>query len=403
MIKKVTLEDIGKKLGVSAVTVSKALKDQKGVSDQLREEIQRTAREMGYSKRSRAHNMRISHTIGIIAAERFLQEHQSFYWVLYQQLAGRIMEKSSTALFEVVSAKEEANDILPRVIEEQRADGLIILGTFSRRYMEFLYYAPERTVPLICLDSEVGLERDDAVIGDNVGGGYVMTNYLLSLGHRRIGYVGTLLTTSSIDDRYLGYVKALLHHGIEVNQEWIIKDRDRVTGRLLKSSELCLPISRRGKKNGKLLEKSSVFGSAENEMQMDRMRTVEISAEKTIVDKRLANEMPLDRLLADEMPTAYFCNCDLTASRLIEALSMRGLRVPQDVSVVGFDNHLPKGISGTDITTYEINAKLMVAKAVSRIFQKMDNPSSPGGVTVIGGNFIERTSAVRVGEPVPYI
>lgn len=352
MIKKVTLEDIGKKLGVSAVTVSKALKDQKGVSGQLKEEIQRTAREMGYSKRSRAHNMRISHTIGIIAAERFLKEHQSFYWVLYQQLAGRIMEKSSTALFEVVSAEEEANDILPRVIEEQRADGLIILGTFSRRYMEFLYYAPERTVPLICLDSEIGLERDDAVIGDNVGGGYVMTNYLLSLGHRRIGYVGTLLTTSSIDDRYLGYVKALLHHGIEVNQEWIIKDRDRVTGRLLKSSELCF--------------------------------------------------QP-DRLPADETPTAYFCNCDLTASCLIEALSMCGLRVPQDVSVVGFDNHLPKGISSAGITTYEINAKLMVTKAVSRIFQKMDNPSSPGGVTVIGGNFIERTSAARVGEPVPYI
>ncbi len=363
MMKKVTLEDIGKKLGVSAVTVSKALKNQKGVSSQLKEEIQRTAREMGYSRRSRAHNMRISHTIGILVADRFLEEHQFFYWVLYQQLAGRIMEKSSTALLEVVSAEAEKNDILPRIIEEQRADGVIILGTFLRRYMEFLYYAPERTVPLVCLDSEVGLERDDAVIGDNVGGGYVMTNYLLSLGHRRIGYVGTLLTTSSIDDRYLGYVKALLHHGIEVNQDWIIKDRDRATGKLLKSSELCLPVPRRQQENRSLT----------------------------------------DRLLMNETPTAYFCNCDLTASCLIEALSMRGLRVPQDVSVVGFDNHLPKGTSGMDITTYEINAKMMVARAVSRIFQKIDNPSAPGGVAVIGGNFIERGSAARVGEPVPYI
>lgn len=353
MEKKVTMEDIGKKLGVSVVTVSKALRDQKGVSEPLKEQIRQTAGEMGYRKSSRAHNMRISHTIGIIVAERFLEEHQSFYWSLYQQLAGRITEKGSTPLLEVIGTDKEMENVLPRIIAGQRSDGIIIMGTFRRSYMELLHSATERTMPLVCLDSEVESERDDAVISDNIGGGFAMTSYLLSLGHKRIGYVGTLLTTSSIDDRYLGYVKALLQHGIRVNDDWILQDRDRVSGRLFRSGQIRLPAS----------------GSRGTE----------------------------------ELPTAYFCNCDLTAQKLIEALAMKGLRVPEDISVVGFDNHLPGGVPDAGITTYEINAKMMVAKTVSRIFQKMDNPTFSGNVLVVGGSFIERGSAARIGDPVPYV
>lgn len=353
MEKKVTMEDIGKRLGVSVVTVSKALRGQKGVSRQLQEQIRRTAGEMGYQKSSRAHNMRVSHTIGIIIAERFLQEHQSFYWSLYQRLAGRITEKDSTPLLEVISAGKENGNVLPSIIAGQRADGIIIMGTFKRSYMELLHSAPERTAPLVCLDSETDSERDDAVISDNIGGGCVMTNYLLSLGHRRIAFVGTLLATSSIDDRYLGYTKALLQHGIEVNYSWILPDRDRTSGALYKSGQIRLPEALDGAKEG--------------------------------------------------LPTAYFCNCDLTANTLIEALAARGLRVPEDISVVGFDNHLPGGVPDAGITTYEINSKMMVAKVVSRIFQKIDNPSFSGNVVVVGGNFIERKSAARVGEPVPFV
>ena len=184
MAKRVTMEEIGKKLGVSVVTVSKALRDQKGVSGQLKEQIRQTADELGYRKSSRAHNMKISHTIGIIIAERFLEEHQSFYWSLYQQLAGRITERGSTPLLEVISAEKETGGELPRIIAGQRSDGLIVMGTFRRSYMEQLHSAPERTMPMVCLDSEVESERDDAVISDNIGGGYV------DPGAGRGGYAG---------------------------------------------------------------------------------------------------------------------------------------------------------------------------------------------------------------------
>lgn len=352
MNKRVTLEEIAKVHGVSAVTVSKALKDQKGVSEQLKTQIRKTAEEMGYRRTSRAHNMRISHRVGVIIAERFLGEPQSFYWTLYRKLAGQIAEKGNTSLLEVVSASDEADTALPRILAERRCDGIIVIGTFRREYAVRLNHAPERTVPLVYLDADAESGYSDIVVSDNIGGGYAMTNYLLSLGHRRIAYVGTLLATSSIDDRYLGYTKALLRHGIETERRWIIDDRDRENGRLLESEELL----------------SEIIGWKK-----------------------------------EDMPTAYFCNCDLTAGRLIRAFEMMGMQVPGDVSVVGFDNHLPDALPNVGITTYETDTKTMVAKAVSRILRKIDNPGYAGGIMVVGGNFIERKSAKSIGKGVPYV
>lgn len=350
MGKRVTLEEIGKLLGVSAVTVSKALKDQKGVSDELRLRIQQTAAELGYRKSRRAHNQKIPRTIGVIIAERFLENHQSFYWALYQKLAERVLEKECVSVLEIISGPTEVAGMLPKLLEEKRVDGAVIVGNLKRGYMESLYRAFGGEIPLICLDSELGPSRRDTVISDNIGGGYELTDYLLSLGHRRIGFVGTFLTTSSIDDRYLGYVKALLERGLEAKKEWLIEDRDRESGALLGAEALQLP------------------------------------------------EDPK----AETAPTAYFCNCDVTAAVLIRALEARGLRVPEDVSVVGFDNHLPKGNPDIRITTYEIDARLMAVKTVSRILKKIESPNDMGGITVIGGRFIEGNSARRIGPAVPF-
>ena len=89
MAKTVRLIDIGKKLGVSAVTVSKALSGQKGVSEEMREKIVRLADEMGY-KRSDSQiesSKEKSFTIGVIVDDRYLGENQTFYWKLYLEIS----------------------------------------------------------------------------------------------------------------------------------------------------------------------------------------------------------------------------------------------------------------------------------------------------------------------------
>ncbi len=342
MSKKYTLADIAAEIGVSAVTVSKALSGQKGVSDEMRERIIQKADEMGYRRTEHRIRQRDRITLGVIVAERYLEESQSYYWKLYQDVVLETAAKKGFAILEVIDAKAEENGWLPKTVTEGQVQGLVVLGDFHQNYRELL--VRDADIPLAALDTSLG-EDCDAVAAANITGGAKMTDYLCSLGHQKIGFVGTRLATRSIDERFLGYFRSLMEHGIEYRPELLVDDRSRETGR------------------------------------------VEIA--------------PYFHISDEDMPTAFFCNCDLTAALLTEYLRSRNLRVPEDISVVGFDNYTVDLYQNAEITTYEIDRKKMAAQAVGLLLNRMKQPDRPVENVWVGGRFIEKNSAVRVGPPVP--
>ncbi len=346
MAKTVRLADIGKRLGVSTVTVSKALSGQKGVSDEMRKKIIQLADEMGYVKSVPEEKKTAgeSYTIGVIVAERYLQENQSFYWMLYQEISKKAIERSCFPVLEVISHDTEYRKEFPKVLTEKKADGLIILGAFRPQYAEYLI--ENGGIPMLNLDTTNGWEGCECVVSNNLMGGYRMTNYLFELGHEKIAFVGTRLETSSIDDRYFGYLKSLMEHGVKWREDWMIDDRDP--------------------ENGKI-------------------------------------DISLRFVLPEEMPTAFFCNCDLSAGFLIQKLSAAGYSVPGDISVVGFDNYAAGPFAGSGITTYETDVKKMADRAVHIIFRKCRNTEYAPVMSMFSGKLIERDSARRIGPPVPFV
>ncbi len=340
MAKAVTLSDIGKKLNVSTVTVSKALSGQKGVSDELRAEIVKLADEMGYIKKTPAMEgqERNSYHIGVIVAERYLKESQSFYWKIYQEISQRAMGKNCFTILEVITLEAERECQKPILLEEKKVDGFVVIGTFQHKYADKL--ALVSSVPVVFLDTTVGAENGDFVVSNNLLGGYLMTNYLFDMGHRKIGFVGTRLATPSIDDRFLGYYKSLMEHGIALNEDWLIDDREREFG---------------------------------------------------IVDYQSKFVLPKD------MPTAFFCNCDLTAGYMIRKLEEAGYRVPEDISVAGYDNYVNDQLTKVGITTYEINIKDMAKRALHILINKMSNSRYSTGMFMISGKFVERDSVKGIG------
>ncbi|MDY2628974.1 MAG: LacI family DNA-binding transcriptional regulator [Lachnospiraceae bacterium] len=346
MGKSVRLSDIAAKLNVSTVTVSKALSGQKGVSDEMRAKIVSLADEMGYVKSVSTEETvkKRSYTIGVIVAERFLNENQSFYWKLYQEISKRAIARKCFPVLEVISHESEAYKEMPRIIQEEKADGIIIMGEFHKEYAQFLIRGMK--CPVINLDTTCDWANCDCVVSNNLLGGYQMTNYLFESGHRKIGFVGTRLATNSIDDRYLGYLKSLMEHGVEKRDDWIIDDRDREFG---------------------LVDSNEYFR------------------------------------LPDEMPTAFFCNCDLSASLLIQKLKRNGYSVPEDISVVGFDNYVVDQFADIGITTYEIDTKEMAGRAVHIMIHKLENEKYTAGIFMLGGTFIERASARQIAPPVPFV
>ena len=330
MKKTVRLSDIAERLQVSTVTVSNALAGQKGVSEELRTRIKQVAAEMGYQTRASAPaGGKKIYNIGVIIGEKYLGPYPSYYWKVYQELSLIAGLHSCVILFEVLRHEREEALELPLFAAEQQIQGLIIIGEISRAYLEFLKGQPD--MPMVMVDFTMKGIACPSVMADNYYGMYKMVNYLIDQGHRVIAYVGTLLASNSITDRYFGYRKALLENGLELNRDWVIDDRTM-------------------------------------EGQIGNIR------------------------LPEKMPTAFACNCDLTASELVNLLKEKGYRIPEDISIVGFDNYLYEGLCDVKITSYEVDIKEMVRCAVKIVVSLAERGCAPSDMRVVSGTVVEKES-----------
>ena len=339
MAKTVKLADIAERVGVSTVTVSKALSGQKGVSEEVREKIRSIAEELGYQQPSAARKSQNhkNFNIGILISERFLVKYESFYWQMYQAVATRATAEECFTMLEVIGKAEEESSRMPKLVQERKVDGIIVIGKMMDVYLQHLN--TEAGIPVIYLDYYNGREASDSVISNSYYGTYELTYYLYRMGHRKIAYVGTLLAMESITDRYFGYQKALLELGLEQKKGWVLDDRHIETG------------------------------------EIDTVNMLQI---------------PKD------MPTAFVCNCDLTASFLIKKLKDNGYRVPEDISVVGFDNYLYPGLSDIQITTYEVDLKEMAKKAVYNMISKISNENYKPGIHIVEGHMVLKESVAQI-------
>lgn len=337
MAKAVKLADIAERLNVSTVTVSKALSDQKGVSEEMRQKIKKLADELGYVPPSAGRKLKEqkSYNIGVVIAEQFLDKYDSFYWQMYQMVTTKAVSKGCFTMLEVISSQDAAELNMPKLIQEEKVDGIIVIGRMSEEYLEAL--DEKSKVPTVYLDFYNEKKDCDAVISDSFYGMYRLVNYLFEMGHENIAYVGTLLATGSITDRYFGYAKSLMEHGHKVREEWVIDDRSLETGKI----------------------------DADNLLQ-----------------------------LPAEMPTAFACNCDLTASEVIKKLKAAGYRVPEDISVVGYDNYLYPGLSDVAITTYEVDMREMARRAIHTIVRKISGDNYRKGVFVVEGHPVYKESVL---------
>ena len=331
--KNVTMSDIAKDLGVSTVTVSKAITGKEGVSKGVREKIVRRASEMGYmySRGAREETTEKQFNIGILIGEGFFND-DAFYSRMYQRIVMELTKLGNFGMLEIVTRKAERQQHPPKIITNQKVDGLILLGQMNRKYIDMV---SNFGLPLVLLDfyDEEGVE--DSVIGDNVYGACRLTRYLIAQGHTKIGFIGSYLETSSILDRYIGFYKAMVQMQLPINQDWVLADRD-------------------------------------------------------------AEGRYLDIEFPKEMPTAFFCNCDEVAFNVIKKLKKLGYQVPEDVSVVGFDNYIHAELSSPQITTFGVDLETMVQKAVDIIIKKVQSDDYSVGRIVVSGDLYLRNSVKKL-------
>jgi len=254
---------------------------------------------------------------------------------LYKTVVLKAADAGFSGILEIVSEQSEKELVLPQFIAQNKADGIIFLGQMDKAYINFIVGTG---LPYIFLDFYDENADVSAVVSDSVYGTYQLTNYLVEQGHTRIGFIGNITSTSSILDRYLGYCRSLLEHGVPMRSDWLISDRD------------------------------------------ERGRFIEL-------------ELP------EDMPGAYVCNCDEVAYQLMEKLKSLGRSIPSDISLVGFDDHVYAKLCIPLLTTYRVDVEAMGAAAVSTIIRKIKKKRCIPGRIVVGGELIIRDSVAKVTPP----
>lgn len=334
MAQTVRMADIANKLGISVVSVSKGLSGKDGVSEKMRQRILETAKELGYeipgSNTAQRSGAKI---IGVLVEEHFLAEGQSFdkdsfYFSLYKELLTIGTPKGFTLLMEIVTPDMIRENRMPNVITTHKADGLIFMGEISRSYIQSVI---QPDMPFIFLDFYDDDYPAYCVLSNNTHGGYKMTRYLLDAGLKKIGFIGSVRATSSIMDRYIGYTKALLQESIYPRKDWLLEDRDT---------------------NGRYIE----------------------------------------LILPSEMPEAFVCSSDEIAFHLIEQLTKAGYRVPEDISVTGYDDYRYAELCSPPLTTYRVNTRGMASATLSAMQSLMEHGSDFAYSVVVPGKDIIRKS-----------
>ncbi len=334
--KPAKMADIARALDVSTVAVSKALSGQKGVSEELRERIKRTAQEMGYKRPSAKTRARADagFNIGALIPMRYLDSTETFYWKLYREVTSRAMQRECFVMLELISDDDALNKRLPKLVTENKADGYIIIGKPLHGFAGYIKQMCRK--PCVYLDFYDSDVSADSVLSNGFYGTYALTNYLFEKGHTDIGFVGTLLATDSITDRYLGFEKSMLEHGRKARPECVISDRDTQSGA---TSDMRLPA---------------------------------------------------------KLPTAFVCNCDYMASVLIRRLREQGVKVPDDVSVVGFDNYINPALCDIGITTYAVDIGEMARCAVLALSKQMLGDPYRPGMQITDGYIVEKQSVKNI-------
>lgn len=336
MNRRVTLEHIARQSGVSLATVSLVLRDKPGINEETRRRVLETARALGYRRRGAgALPERGLQQIGVIMRARADDPPQTnqFYGPVLAGIEAACRRHQINLLLATVPVDQENHPVeVPRMLGEDGLDGLLLVGAFVDTTIAGLLRG--RPAPLVLVDGYAEENGYDSVVTENSRGAQAAVAHLLARGHRRIGIVASTADAyPSIADRRRGFLQALADAGI---------------------------------------------------------------AERYFADCPLglepAHAATLELLRRSPEVTALFCCNDETAFGAIQAAHELGRRVPDDLSVFGFDDIELAARIAPPLTTMRIDTVSMGRLAVQLLAHRIEWPMAASVTAVLQPRLVERQS-----------
>jgi len=328
--KKPSIKDIAAESGVAISTVSHVLNKTKFVSEKTTKKVLKVVNKFDYKPNIIARGLRIksTRTVGVIvpdiAMPFFAQVIRGMEEVARKRKYTLIL---GCTFYDIGEEKRQVDALINQFI-----DGLIFFcGYDCPNHIKNIY---EQNIPVVVVDREIGDSKISSLLINNILAMKSAVDYLVSLGHKEIGYITfSFENQTTVKDRYEGYCKGIKENNLSYNPDIVFIN--------------------------------------------DIIRLNELEGTYSIVKELLKKK---------KMPTAFITLSDFFAIGLIKALKEMGFRVPQDVSVVGFNNEIVCEFSDPSLTTIKQPKKLMGQTAMNLL------------IDIIEGKLVENKNIILPTE-----
>jgi len=337
----VTIKDVAKVANVAPSTVSRVIANSPRISEKTKERVREVMDQLGYHPNFIARSLASQSTraIGLVMPSSTDVVFQNpFFPTVLSGLSEGAHSKQYALHMTTGKTEDEIFDGVVAMVQGGRVDGVVLL--YSKVEDRVIAYLRERDFPFVVIGKPF---KDDENISyvdnDNFKAGKEVTEHLIQLGHDRIGFIGGNLDLVVTVERLLGYEKALRNSGISLVDEYIVNDE--------------------------FLRESG----------QDAVKVL------------LSLEKP---------PTAMVVADDLMALGVLNKLDELGISVPDDISIVSFNNVLIAEMARPPLTSVDINIFDLGYQATKSLIQKIENPGEPIKRIIVPFKIVPRFSC---GQP----
>ncbi|PJG83352.1 HTH-type transcriptional repressor PurR [Caviibacterium pharyngocola] len=330
-----TIKDVAKMAGVSTTTVSHVINKTRFVAEETEKLVLQAIRELNYSPSAVARSLKVNTTksIGMIVTT---SEAPYFAEIIHAVEEHCYRQGYSLFLCNTQNNPEKIKNHL-EMLAKKRVDGILVMcSEYAQDSLDLL--ANLTDLPMVVMDWGPNNEHTDIIQDNSFEGGYIATKHLIENGHTDIGIIAGELVKTTAKTRYEGFVKAMQEAGLSINPDWVME------------------------------------GFFEPEDGYECMNKI---------------------LAQEKLPTAVFCCNDVMALGAISAIGEKGLRVPEDISIIGYDNIHSSRFYSPPLTTVHQSKSRLGAQAVNLLFERINDNSGSHHIIELYPELVIRKSVKK--------
>ena len=337
----VTIRDVAALAGVSPSTVSRTCKDHRSISEETKIRVRRAMDQLGYeySAPQEVSNIQTSRTIGIILPPSTRQTYENpFYLEAIRGISQFCNGHKYISTIITGQNSEEVMEAIQTMVSGNHVDGFIVLYSKEEDAIVDYLYSEGFTYVLIGKAKQFA-NQTIYIDNDNILAGKEATEYLISLGHKKIAYLGSESIMVFSSDRKTGYQMALLQTDLPVAKKYCV-------------------------------EVDQVF--------MDEC------------------EHLIEMLKSEDRPTAMVVSDDILAVSLERVCNQCGLSIPEDLSIISFNDSLFAKLTSPQLTSVDVNSFQLGIEAASQLINHVENPNLLATKIIVPHRIVKRDSCKEI-------